>query len=274
MNDAPKTVVSRTVEVDTTPAEAFKLFTTSIDQWWPRTGFSIGTTPLRQTILEPGVGGRWFEVDEDGSDCTWGRVLVWEPGVRVVLSWQISAEWAYGHELQTEVDVLFTEIETGRTRVDLRHQLDGLGEPTKQLRDILDSPTGWQSLLDAYRSASSRVVFDTYTVVRLLLQPDAPQLSVEEAERLQDAHMGHTADMVAAGHILVAGPPVAGDEPEWRGLSIWATDPDTTRSMYDQDPAVRAGRLRPVISTWIVPRGQLHFGTARVPRSMAEVRQP
>jgi hypothetical protein len=35
-------------------------------------------------IMEPKVGGRWYELDEDGTQCDTGRVLVYEPPEHLV----------------------------------------------------------------------------------------------------------------------------------------------------------------------------------------------
>ena len=63
--------------------------------------------------------------------------------------------------------------------------------------------------------------FDRYTVVLLVTPDDPPQLSEEEADRLQDARMGHLAELHDRGVLLAAGP--LGDPSGWRhyrGLSI------------------------------------------------------
>src|SRR5689334_17466454 len=44
---------------------------------------------------------------EDGSTCDWGSVLAWEPNTRLVLSWDIDANFQYDPKLKTEIEVRF-----------------------------------------------------------------------------------------------------------------------------------------------------------------------
>jgi hypothetical protein len=45
-------------------------------------------------VLEPFVGGRWYERAHDGSETLWGLVLAFEPR-RILLSWQMGSDWNY-----------------------------------------------------------------------------------------------------------------------------------------------------------------------------------
>jgi uncharacterized protein YndB with AHSA1/START domain/uncharacterized protein YciI len=271
MTNSTDISVARQITVDAAPQRAFDVFTAGIDRWWPRQGYSIGSAALREAVLEPRAGGRWFERGEDGSECDWGRVLVWDPPHRLVLAWQISHDWAFDPTLVTEVDVRFTAQPDGRTRIDLEHRhLDRYGEHAAQMREAYDSPNGWQGLLDGYAGAVSPMRFDQHTLVMLMLRADAPSMTEEQASALQDAHLAHTAMLVAAGHILAAGPPINQDDERLRGVSLWSVDAETARRLCAEDPAVRAGRFTPHVATWMVPAGQLAFNRVRVPRSVAE----
>lgn len=110
--------------------------------------------------------------------------------------------------------------------------------------------------------------FDLLTIALLTLRDDAPQLDEREAAALQDAHMAHTADLHAAGHLLAAGP--VPDE-RYRGLGIWDVDPERVDALREQDPAVRAGQLSATAVRWMVPGGTIAFSRTHLPRSMAEV---
>jgi len=112
------------------------------------------------------------------------------------------------------------------------------------------------------------VDFDRYTIVLLILRPDAPQFDEQEATRLQDAHLSHLADLHDAGHLLVAGPL---SEEVQRGLMILDVEPERAVELEEQDPWVRAGRFSFKAIAWMVPSGNMSFLPGRLPRSVAEV---
>ena len=109
--------------------------------------------------------------------------------------------------------------------------------------------------------------FDRFTIVLLILRPDAPQLDEEAADALQDAHMAFLAELHEAGHLLAAGP-LSHDT--FRGLSILNVEPERARELKEQDPAVRAGRFSLEVIPWMVPAGAASFSPTRFPRSMTE----
>ena len=151
MSTEPATEVEvfRSVTVPLTAERTFELFTARMTEFWPKE-HSIGTAEIADVVIEPWVGGRWFERGVDGSECDWGRVGAWEPPGRVVLLWQIGPDWRLDPELQTEVEVTFLEESPGRTRLDLRHRhLERYGEQAEQMRAVFDSPDGWTGTLAA-----------------------------------------------------------------------------------------------------------------------------
>ncbi|PRY00615.1 SRPBCC family protein [Allonocardiopsis opalescens] len=142
--------VHRAVTVPLDPDRAFELFTARMSAYWPRE-HSIGTAPLDQVVVEPRAGGRWYERGTDGGECDWGRVAVWEPPGRVVLLWQIGADWRFDPGLETEVHVSFTEEEPGRTRVDIEHRhLERYGEQAAAMQGLFESPGAWTDTLTRF----------------------------------------------------------------------------------------------------------------------------
>ena len=145
------------------PSEAFVLFTDEVDSWWRRGPRFRPAVDGREGELrfEAGEGGRLLEVyDHSGTaDFELGRVLVWEPGKRLVFH---MGGRDFGPDEWTEVDVRFERIETG-TRVTVEHTgFDELGQDHGvwhgQGPEALVGSMGlwWGDLLVAMRGAAVR----------------------------------------------------------------------------------------------------------------------
>jgi uncharacterized protein YndB with AHSA1/START domain len=150
--------IRKSVTVDAPVGKAFDVFTESFARWWPKSK-SIGKTALQSAVIEPMAGGRWYEIGEDGKECDWGEVLVWEPPSRVLLAWRIGADWSYNPSLLTEVDIRFIELGANSTRVELEHRkLENMGETAEASRQIYDSGDGWNGILASYAAEIERVI--------------------------------------------------------------------------------------------------------------------
>jgi uncharacterized protein YciI len=112
--------------------------------------------------------------------------------------------------------------------------------------------------------------FDRHTLVLLVRPPDAPELSPEEADALQDAHLAFRAGLRDQGYLLGGGPLLEQDDERLRGISLMSVDPATARELCSADPAVRAGRLAVQVMTWMVPAGNIRVENVPAPRSSAE----
>jgi uncharacterized protein YndB with AHSA1/START domain len=99
--------VRKVVSVQAPQAVAWRVFTEKMGAWWPLAYYKIGKANAVDAVIEPRVGGRWYECGDDGSTCQWGSVLAWEPNSRLVLSWDINADWQYDPTLKTEIEVRF-----------------------------------------------------------------------------------------------------------------------------------------------------------------------
>lgn len=142
--------------VQVPPAVAWGVFTEKMGTWWPLATHKIGKTKAVDAVIEPRVGGRWYERGDDGSTCDWGRVLSWEPPSRLVLSWEISADWQHDPNLKTEVEVRFIAEGKGGTRVELEHRhLDRYRARRDEMRGIFDSEGGWSGLLASFARAAA-----------------------------------------------------------------------------------------------------------------------
>ena len=113
--------VRKSIRVNAGQAHAFEVFTSGLGRWWPRDK-GIGKTPMKTAVLEPHLGGRWYELAEDGSQATVGKIIVWEPPRRFVMTWDINSQWKPDATVSSEVEVKFIPDGANATRVELEHR--------------------------------------------------------------------------------------------------------------------------------------------------------
>jgi uncharacterized protein YndB with AHSA1/START domain len=141
--------VRKVVSVQAPPEVAWRVFTQKMATWWPLATHKIGKANAVDAVIEPRVGGRWYERGDDGSTSDWGSVLSWEPYTRLVLSWDITADWQYDPNLKTEIELRFIADGKNGTRLELEHRrLDRYGARRDEMRAIFDTEGDWGRLLE------------------------------------------------------------------------------------------------------------------------------
>jgi uncharacterized protein YndB with AHSA1/START domain len=150
--------VRKVVRVQAPLEVAWRVFTEQMGTWWPLDNYKIGKPKAVDALVEPRVGGRWFERGDDGTTCDWGTVLTWEPPTRLVLSWDITADWQYDPNLKTEIEIRFIPDGKNTTRVELEHRyLDRFGARRDEMRRIFDTEGDWGRVLEMFgRVAADR----------------------------------------------------------------------------------------------------------------------
>ena len=142
---ATDTAVRRSVTVNRSVEDAFRLFTEGMSTWWPFETHSIGKdgADAEEAVLEGREGGRLYERMADGHTSHWATVLVWEPPTRLVLSWELRPD-----RPPTEVEVRFSAAGDA-TRVELEHRgWERLGNQAEEAKAGYDS--GWEVVLGHY----------------------------------------------------------------------------------------------------------------------------
>jgi uncharacterized protein YndB with AHSA1/START domain len=142
--------IRREVVVPVAKQTAFEVFTSRMTDWWP-SDHHIGGAPIEQIVLEPREGGRWYTRHEDASETSTGYVAAWEPPDRLVVTWQIGADWRYDPSLVTTIEIRFEEEAPARTRVRLEHRdLERFGPDAERMRQMFEGPGAWNATLAAY----------------------------------------------------------------------------------------------------------------------------
>lgn len=149
---AQQTSIQTDIVVEAPAERAFKVFTERFDSIKPRE-HNMLNVDIAESIFEPQTGGRVYDRGVDGSECQWGRVLTYEPPVRIVFTWDISPHWQIESDpsRSSEVEVRFVAETPNRTRVVLEHRhLDRHGEGWEGLREGVRGDQGWPLYLGRY----------------------------------------------------------------------------------------------------------------------------
>lgn len=191
--------VRQSVRVPAEPARAFRAFTSAMRDWWdPAVSANPTKSPTAEIIVEPEVGGRWFERGADGSECEWARVVAWESGARLEANWHPDGT-------STSLEIRFENPAPRATKVTLVHSgFERYGDRALRMRDMHDAV--WTSLLGRFarfmeeqhgerdaaapasRAAGARAVTDGETILATTDVAATPErvfraLTTSETER-------------------------------------------------------------------------------------------
>jgi uncharacterized protein YciI/uncharacterized protein YndB with AHSA1/START domain len=228
--------VKKHIVVETSQQRAFRTFTAGIDRWWPRE-HHIGSSPLERMVVEPRPGGRWYSVCKDGSEVNVGQVVAWEPSARLVLTWQITAEWKYDPAFSTEIEVSFIAEGARRTRVELEHkQLERYGAAADTMKQTFEAADAWAGSLAAFARAAVQPKF-------LMIYETNPDGLAKVPEHIL-AHRDRLDVFHAKGTLLMAGPVLDGTG---RAFGVFTTR-EAAEEFIREDPFV----VHDVVARWTV----------------------
>lgn len=146
--------VWKSVDVPCPVADAFALFTEKPTEWWP-SDHRI-TDDREAVVFEPFVGGRWFERGRGGDERDWGRVLEWEEGRRIKMSWLVDGSFSAIDDdaLASRVVITFVPLGADSTLVTIGHvDLHRHGDAAQKIRAAVDGPSPGDTLAGFARAA-------------------------------------------------------------------------------------------------------------------------
>jgi uncharacterized protein YndB with AHSA1/START domain len=156
MNEATAiAAVRKSVRVKAPIERAFDVFTNGLTRWWPH-DHGVGKQPIEKVLMEPRLGGRWLEISKDGTETSVATITHWEPPHRLVMVWQVNAQWKPDTTMKSEVDVRFRADGSGATLVELvHHKFETMGaEAGASMRGDVDG--GWPGLLERFVNEAER----------------------------------------------------------------------------------------------------------------------
>lgn len=226
--------IKKSITVAASQERAFHVFTSGIDRWWPR-DHHIGASPLERSVIEPREGGRWYSIHKDKSETDIGRVLAWEPNGRVLLTWQITAEWKFDPSFVTEVEVRFIVEGPRSTRVELEHKhIERYGVKAEEMRKTFEDG-GWDRTLGEFNKGLSAPKFVMFYESTPESRTNAPAHFAAHNERLHEFNR--------RGKLLMAGPIMA----TGAAIGIFTTR-ESAEEFIAGDPFVSGG----VVTSWSI----------------------
>src|SRR3982074_1503409 len=139
--------VRKTVRVKAPIARAFDVFTSGLSRWWPH-DHGVGKKPVQKVRREPALGGRCPEIPEAATETSVPTMTLGEPPHRLVMVWQVNAQWKPDPAMKSEVDVRFPADGPDATLVELlHHKFETMGaDAGASMRNDVDR--GWPGLIE------------------------------------------------------------------------------------------------------------------------------
>lgn len=138
--------IRKTIEVPCDRATAFRIFVENTATWWPLANNSISAmsgAAAKSVTIEPHIGGRVYEIAHDDTKHEWGSVRDYQPDSEITIDWHVNLP----PEEATQVHAVFTQLDSGRTRVDLTHtNWQILGDRGSGMRDGYNN--GWINVFE------------------------------------------------------------------------------------------------------------------------------
>jgi uncharacterized protein YndB with AHSA1/START domain len=144
-------VVRKSIVVQVSPEQAFRVFTEGLASWWPFKGHSIFGENVDTVVIEGRVGGRWYERSKSGEEALVGTLTAWEPPDRFAVDWHPGR----GEETAQQLEIRFLPEGEAATRVEVVHTgWDRLADRIEETVASYDE--GWGSVLGRFAAAAGK----------------------------------------------------------------------------------------------------------------------
>jgi hypothetical protein len=145
--------VIMTFDVPLSPAEAFDLFTSELDTWWPFIGHSCTDDEHAKVHFDQRVGGQVLERSADESrSFVWGTIIEWDAPTRFSMSWHPGQP----ADQATKLAVSFAKSAEGCTVTLIHDGWEARGEKGLEMRGMYAQ--GWVAVTQSYTARAKESV--------------------------------------------------------------------------------------------------------------------
>jgi uncharacterized protein YndB with AHSA1/START domain len=148
--------VPKSITVPASIQTAFAVYVERPGEWLPpEHAFIRGDS---EVVIEPHLGGRFYERGTDGNEITRGTILAWDPPYGLTVTWRIGPGWrpVPDDEHASRIAIEFAPTGDDATEVTFTYcELHRLGEMAGQVHAALSAPGPGESL-QRYAEAVAR----------------------------------------------------------------------------------------------------------------------
>ncbi|MDA0654008.1 MAG: SRPBCC domain-containing protein [Proteobacteria bacterium] len=147
--------IVKSIDVPCGPQQAFDVFWKDMSAWWPLDKFTTSAMagqPAKAIRVDARPGGEIVEIGGDDTETLWGVIEAFEPPSYVRTTFHFAPPGVVVED-RTLLEVRFTGIDGGRTRVELTQtNWEVLGDQAADIRGGYEF--GWGVIFEkAYKAA-------------------------------------------------------------------------------------------------------------------------
>lgn len=144
--------IKKKINLTNGPKDTFRKFVGELNNWWPRE-YTWSQEVLQEIKIDLRKDGLCTEIGPKGFRCDWGRVIALKENESIGMAWQISPrrEPVPNLEKASEVHLKFRQEGAGTSLLLEHTQFQRHGAEGEKYREMMDSPQGWEYILDCFK---------------------------------------------------------------------------------------------------------------------------
>ena len=147
--------IVKSIDVPCDQKTAFTVFLDEMGTWWPLDKFTTSMmkgAPAKTVQVDSRTGGQIIEIGSDDTETLWGEIETYDPHSYVAMRFNIPSP-DYTEDGRTFLEIRFTELAEGGTRVDLtQSDWEAMGSFAEGVHGGYGY--GWKMIFDgAYKAA-------------------------------------------------------------------------------------------------------------------------